>query len=455
MKGWRKIERRKKDEKRKTKKKNSFARSQLKKKNSQADFRDKVVVDVGAGSGILSLFAAQAGAERVYAVEASEMAEHAERLCAANASSGGDRVTVVRSRVESAPLPRHCADVLVSEPMGTLLLNERMLESYVFARDTLLKPGGRMFPVSEFLAFFLKARSRVTERRSNPDLFNFSNLSKTLQALGRIHVAAFSDPQLHAEMASKASFWGQPDFYGVDLSSLEEPAASGYFRQVVVDAVDPACLVSGAETRVVDFGSATVEELTRVVVPLRLVMATAGVCEVHGVAAWFDVLFDGSGSHVAAAAAAQEGEEKDENGLRTKKPKRQQAPSSSSPSSSSRQRWLSTAPGLPTTHWFQLRCVLRKPLIVSGPGAVLEGELVLEAHERQSYNVHLSLSLPGPPPPSSSSLSSSGSTEAKATFDLKDPYYRQAAPWGGGNGWDGVGGGGGAPEQQQASRRVL
>lgn len=197
-------------EERKTKnerrKKKLFRSLSTQKKNSQADFRDKVVVDVGAGSGILSLFAAQAGAERVYAVEASEMAEHAERLCAANASSGGDRVTVVRSRVESAPLPRHCADVLVSEPMGTLLLNERMLESYVFARDTLLKPGGRMFPVSEFLAFFLKARSRVTKRRSNPDLFNFSNLSKTLQALGRIHVAAFSDPQLHAEMASKASF---------------------------------------------------------------------------------------------------------------------------------------------------------------------------------------------------------------------------------------------------------
>ena len=120
---------------------------------SQADFEGKVVVDVGAGSGILSLFAAQAGAERVYAIEASEMADHARRLCEANGSGGGgsggggEKVTVVRSRVESAPLPRHCADVLVSEPMGTLLLNERMLESYVHARDTLLKPGGRMFPV--------------------------------------------------------------------------------------------------------------------------------------------------------------------------------------------------------------------------------------------------------------------------------------------------------------------
>lgn len=38
-------------------------------------------------------------------------------------------------------------DVLVSEPMGTLLVNERMIESYVYARDRFLKPGGRMYPV--------------------------------------------------------------------------------------------------------------------------------------------------------------------------------------------------------------------------------------------------------------------------------------------------------------------
>lgn len=38
-------------------------------------------------------------------------------------------------------------DVLVSEPMGTLLVNERMIESYIYARDAHLKPGGKMFPV--------------------------------------------------------------------------------------------------------------------------------------------------------------------------------------------------------------------------------------------------------------------------------------------------------------------
>ncbi len=36
--------------------------------------------------------------------------------------------------------------MIVSEPLGTFLLNERMLETYVIARDMFLKPSGRMFP---------------------------------------------------------------------------------------------------------------------------------------------------------------------------------------------------------------------------------------------------------------------------------------------------------------------
>ena len=35
----------------------------------------------------------------------------------------------------------------MSEPLGTFLLNERMCETYVIARDKFLKPeGGRLFP---------------------------------------------------------------------------------------------------------------------------------------------------------------------------------------------------------------------------------------------------------------------------------------------------------------------
>ena len=51
------------------------------------DFKDKVVMDVGAGSGILSLFSAKAGAKQVYAVEASSVALAAKKLIEKNGLS--------------------------------------------------------------------------------------------------------------------------------------------------------------------------------------------------------------------------------------------------------------------------------------------------------------------------------------------------------------------------------
>ena len=53
----------------------------------------------------------------------------------------------MHSKVEDLDLHGEQVDVLISEPMGTLLVNERMLETYLHARDHFLKPGGRMFPV--------------------------------------------------------------------------------------------------------------------------------------------------------------------------------------------------------------------------------------------------------------------------------------------------------------------
>lgn len=43
-------------------------------------FDGKIVLDVGAGTGILSVFCAQAGAAKVYAIEASRVSDLAKQL---------------------------------------------------------------------------------------------------------------------------------------------------------------------------------------------------------------------------------------------------------------------------------------------------------------------------------------------------------------------------------------
>ncbi len=103
-----------------------------------------VVLDVGAGSGILSLFAAQAGAARVYGIErAAAAAALARRIVADNGLD--DRVQIVDGDAESALLPEP-VDVIVSEWCGVFGIDENMFAPVLAARDRWLKPGGRLIP---------------------------------------------------------------------------------------------------------------------------------------------------------------------------------------------------------------------------------------------------------------------------------------------------------------------
>ena len=47
-------------------------------------FNEAIVLDVGCGTGILSMFAARSGAKRVYAVDASDIVKRAEEIIADN-----------------------------------------------------------------------------------------------------------------------------------------------------------------------------------------------------------------------------------------------------------------------------------------------------------------------------------------------------------------------------------
>ncbi len=84
-----------------------------------------VVLDAGAGSGILAFFAAAAGAGKVYAVEGDE--DTADRLRANVALNGLERVVeVICGDVRSLSLPER-VDVAVAEMIDTWLLDEHQV----------------------------------------------------------------------------------------------------------------------------------------------------------------------------------------------------------------------------------------------------------------------------------------------------------------------------------------
>ena len=62
-----------------------------------------VVMDMGAGSGILSVMAARAGARKVYAIERTSIADFAQEVLESNGVS--DKVEIIQQDVESVELP--------------------------------------------------------------------------------------------------------------------------------------------------------------------------------------------------------------------------------------------------------------------------------------------------------------------------------------------------------------
>lgn len=98
-----------------------------------ANLEGKVVLDVGTGAaGFLAMVAARCGAKKVYAVEASRMAENAEAIIQHNGYA--EVIRVIRGKMEEVELPEK-VDVIVSEWMGFYLLHESMLSSVLVARD--------------------------------------------------------------------------------------------------------------------------------------------------------------------------------------------------------------------------------------------------------------------------------------------------------------------------------
>lgn len=102
-----------------------------------------VVVDLGAGSGIMGLLACRAGAARVYAIESTELIGLTEEICRANGFQ--DRVRFIKDHSAQVRLPEP-ADVVVADQIGQFGFEAGILEYFSDAHERFLKPGGVLIP---------------------------------------------------------------------------------------------------------------------------------------------------------------------------------------------------------------------------------------------------------------------------------------------------------------------
>lgn len=203
---------------------------------------DSLVLDLGAGLGVLGLMAAAAGAQKVFLVDPAPVVSLGADL--ANQNGVGERIEVLRHRIEDLSLEGE-VDVIVSVFTGNFLLSEDLLPSLFLARDLYLKPDGALIP---------------SGARMNVALVTAENYFDE-------HVAKWSEPTLGIDFSPVRRLAGNDVFY----NSAKKIGAT------MLSA--PVCLQE------YDFATATTAECQSSV---EIHVKTPGTC--HGILGWFDML---------------------------------------------------------------------------------------------------------------------------------------------------------------------
>uniref|UniRef100_A0AAY5F0D4 type I protein arginine methyltransferase n=1 Tax=Electrophorus electricus TaxID=8005 RepID=A0AAY5F0D4_ELEEL len=218
-------------------------------------FKDKVVLDVGSGTGILCMFAAKAGAKKVIGIECSSISDYAVKIVKANKLD--HIVTIIKGKVEEVELPVDHVDIIISEWMGYCLFYESMLNTVIYARDKWLKPDGLIFP--DRATLYITA---IEDRQYKDYKIHCEFLACVLS----LPNSACSYLVFSSCCASKYCFndslillSGWENVYGFDMSCIKEVA----IKEPLVDVVDPKQLVSSAcLIKEVDIYTVKIEDLS-------------------------------------------------------------------------------------------------------------------------------------------------------------------------------------------------
>jgi len=217
-------------------------------------FIDKVVLDVGCGTGILSMFAIKAGAKHVYAVEKSSIVDSAREIIKVNGYE--NCITIIQGTMEEIELPEK-VDVIISEWMGYCLFYESMLPSVISARDRFMKPGGTMFP-----------------------------------NIARVFLTGIEDSEYRSQ---KIGFWD--NVYGFSFDPIKKWAL---LEPLVETCPSERIITNECMILELDLNKCSAEDLS-FNVPFRLIPNDEE--KMHALVAWFDVEFKGPDASIVLSTS--------------------------------------------------------------------------------------------------------------------------------------------------------
>ena len=185
------------------------------------------VLDLGTGTGLLSLMACKAGAVKVFACESSEvMVATAKDVLLANQEERVRLIPKLSSEMNSSDIPERLS-LLVTETFDSGLLGEHCLESLRHAIENFMTPDFRVLPrAANFYIVPIQSKHIRDEISFSKENIGYLSSSNTRVLSDLTSEADREDPYLTEDLSAisgKYKFLSSPQrLFSVDFQSIPE-----------------------------------------------------------------------------------------------------------------------------------------------------------------------------------------------------------------------------------------
>ena len=188
------------------------------------------VIDIGTGTGILSFFASQNKAKKIYAIDHSNLLKSAETVAKHNDFKN---IEFVNTHSKNFKIDSK-VDIILHEQIGDFLFDENMVTNVLDIRDRLLKKDGMILPA--YFEFFIEP-VKIKDNRTVPFIWEQKIYGVDFSCYKDLYTASGNYQKKCSQDASLVDYFlCKPEvLYKCDLHTMKEndlPTELAYKRTI-------------------------------------------------------------------------------------------------------------------------------------------------------------------------------------------------------------------------------